>query len=59
MKLGGKPKLTPEQVALALRLVDEGQLVETSGMHETTIHRHVSATAAAAQVPPPTRIPSE
>lgn len=51
-KFGRKPKLTPEQIVLALRLVDEGQSVpqvaETFGVHETTIYRCLSAAEAAA-----------
>jgi DNA invertase Pin-like site-specific DNA recombinase len=52
VKFGRKPKLTPEQVVLALRLVDEGQSVpqvaDTFGVHETTIYRCLSAADAAA-----------
>ena len=47
-----KGKLTPEQIVLALRLVDEGQSVpqvaETFGVHETMIYRCLSAAEAAA-----------
>jgi hypothetical protein len=50
--IGRKPKLTPEQVVLALRLVDEGQSVpqvaDAFGVHETTIYRCLSAAEAAA-----------
>ena len=52
VKFGRKPKLTPEQVILALRLVDEGQSVpqvaDAFGVHETTIYRCLSAADAAA-----------
>ena len=52
VKFGRKPKLTPEQVVLALRLVDEGQSVpqvaDAFGVHETTIYRCLSAAEAAA-----------
>ena len=52
MKFDRKPKLTPEQIVLALRLVDEGQSVpqvaEAFGVHETTIYRCLSAAEAAA-----------
>ena len=52
VKFGRKPKLTPEQIVLALRLVDEGQSVpqvaETFGVHATTIYRCLSAAEAAA-----------
>jgi DNA invertase Pin-like site-specific DNA recombinase len=47
VKFGRKPRLTPEQVVLALRLVDEGQSVPqvaaAFGVHETTIYRRLSA----------------
>lgn len=43
VKFGRPPKLTPEQVALAVRLVDEGQSVphvaSTFGVHAATIYR--------------------
>ena len=52
VKFGRKPKLTPEQIVLALRLVDEGQSVPqvavTFGVHETTIYRCLSTSEAAA-----------
>ena len=52
VKFGRKPKLTPEQIVLALRLVDEGQSVPqvagAFGVHETTIYRCLSAAEAAA-----------
>ena len=52
VKFGRKPKLTPEQVALALRMVDEGQPVpqvaDAFGVHETTIYRCLSTAEAAA-----------
>ena len=52
VKFGRKPKLTPEQVVLALRMVDEGQSVpqvaDAFGVHETTIYRCLSAAEAAA-----------
>ncbi len=52
VKFGRKPKLTPEQVVLALRMVDEGQPVpqvaDAFGVHETTIYRCLSAAEAAA-----------
>ena len=52
VKFGRKPKLTPEQVVLALRLVDEGQSVPqvavAFGVHETTIYRCLSAAEAVA-----------
>ena len=52
MKFGRKPKLMPEQIAQALRLVDEGQPVpqvaDAFGVHETTIYRCLSAAEAAA-----------
>jgi transposase len=52
VKFGRKPKLTPEQVILALRLVDEGQSVpqvaDAFGVHETTIYRCLSAADAVA-----------
>ena len=45
VKFGRKPKLTPEQIVLALRLVDEGQSVpqvaDTVGVHETTSRRSI------------------
>ena len=51
VKFGRKPKLTPEQVVLALRMVDEGQPVpqvaDAFGVHETTIYRCLSAAEAA------------
>ena len=51
MKFGRKPKLTPEQVALALRMVDEGQPVpqvaDAFGVHDTTIYRCLSTAEAA------------
>jgi DNA invertase Pin-like site-specific DNA recombinase len=51
VKFGRKPKLTPEQVVLVLRLVDEGQSVpqvaETFGVHETTIYRRLSVAEVA------------
>jgi DNA invertase Pin-like site-specific DNA recombinase len=47
VKFGRKPSLTPEQVVLALRLVDEGQSVPqvaaAFGVHETTIYRRLVA----------------
>ena len=50
VRFGRKPKLTPEQIALALRLVDEGQSVPqvatAFGVHETTIYRCLSAAEA-------------
>ena len=52
VKFGRKPKLTPEQIILALRLVDDGQSVpqvaDAFGVHETTIYRCLSAAEAAA-----------
>ena len=51
VKFGRKPKLTPEQVALALRMVDEGQPVpqvaDAFGVHDTTIYRCLSTAEAA------------
>jgi DNA invertase Pin-like site-specific DNA recombinase len=47
-----KPQLTREQIARALRLVDEDQSVQkvadAFGAHETTIYRCLSAADAAA-----------
>jgi DNA invertase Pin-like site-specific DNA recombinase len=52
VKFGRKPKLTPEQVILALRLVDERQSVpqvaDAFGVHETTIYWCLSTADAAA-----------
>jgi DNA invertase Pin-like site-specific DNA recombinase len=52
VKFGRKPKLTPEQVVLAVRMVDEGQPVpqgaDAFGVHEATIYRCLSAAEAAA-----------
>ena len=52
VKFGRKPKLTPEQIVLAVRMVDEGQPVpqvaDAFGVHETTIYRCLSTAEAAA-----------
>jgi Helix-turn-helix domain of resolvase len=52
VKLGRKPKPTPEQIVLALRMVDEGQpvpqMADAFGVHETTNDRCLSAAEAAA-----------
>jgi transposase len=43
VKFGRPPKLSAEQIALIVRLADEGrtapQIAETFGVHETTIYR--------------------
>jgi Resolvase, N terminal domain/Helix-turn-helix domain of resolvase len=47
VRFGRKPKLTPEQIVLALQMVNEWQPVppvaDASGVHETTIYRCLSA----------------
>ncbi len=52
VQFGRKPKLTPEQIVLALRLVDEwqpvSQVADACGVHETTIYLCRSAAEAAA-----------
>ena len=47
VKFGRPPKLTPEQIELAVRLADEGQpvpqIANTFGVHEATIYRCLAA----------------
>ena len=58
MKFGRYPRLTPEQIVLALHLVDEGQSVpqvaEAFGVHHTTIYRYLSATEGGRPTAPKT-----